>query len=195
MSAYLNLQRMEWLKQTPRALTPEIERFCNKVSGKPFFFVFWNGGQKSWVQEMEHARLSFVYVMQANVELFEPDADNFAPAVLLATDQAESVDPLWMARTGDEMWARVRSGSMPNVQALLQDEHSFFDFVLPKEQTAGKMFRIWVEPVGARYLPGHCVPESRVLPALKHGDSWSLIPTSLYSAPSSSQEHAFSASL
>lgn len=180
MPDYTKLQCMNWLKQSPRPLTPEIERFCNKVSGKPFFFVFWNGGQKSWVREMEHARLSFVYVMQANLELFDPDPNNFAPAVLLATDQPQSIDPTWMARVGDEMWARVRSGTMPNVQALLEDEHSFFDLTLPKEQTAGRMFRMWVEPISARYLPNHCVPESRVLPALMHGDSWSLIPTSLY---------------
>jgi hypothetical protein len=171
---------MRWLKQIPRPITPEIERFCNRVSGKPLFFAFWNGGQKSWLQEMELARLSFVYVLQASAELFEPDQHNFAPAVLLATERSESVNPRWMARAGDEIWARIRSGHMPNVAPLLEDEHAFFDLMLPREQTGGVAFRMWVEPVSARHLPGFCVPENRVLPALKHGGTWSLIPAALY---------------
>lgn len=37
----IDYTKIDWLKQSPRTLTPELENKFKEAIGKPFFFVFW----------------------------------------------------------------------------------------------------------------------------------------------------------
>lgn len=181
MADYTKLQQLDWLRQVPRKLTPDIERICNEISGKPAFFVFWGGGQKGWVQAMENARLSFVYVVQANECLFDPAEAQWAPAVLLSTTDERASDETWLQQIGSELSPRLRGADFPQAAALLANEDSTIDLQLPPSATGGIPFKLWTTHIDPEMLPGTAIPESRVLPALLHGDRWSLLPPKLYS--------------
>ena len=178
MIDYSKLQSIPWLQQVPRTLTPEVEKVLNDIRGKPAFFVFWGGGAKGWQRDMENARLSFVYVVQANECLFDPAEAQFAPAVFLSTPNLQASDPQWMERTGAEISQRLANNEFPEAAAYLAAEDSSFDLELPGVQNGP--FRLWTTHVDPDNLPGQHIPASRVLPALHHGKEWSLIPPTLY---------------
>lgn len=181
MANYTKLQSLDWLRQVPRKLTPDVERICDEISGKPAFFVFWGGGPKGWVKDMEHARLSFVYVVQANECLFDAEESEYAPAVMLSTTDERAADESWMQQVSSELAPRLRGADFPQAAALLADENSNIDLELPSASTGGIPFRLWTTYVDPDKLPGRCVPETRILPALLHGKQWSLLPPKLYS--------------
>lgn len=180
MMDYANLKSLSWLHQVPRTLTPELEKICNEISGKPFFFVFWGGGPKGWVRDMENARLSFVYVVQANECLFDAETSEWAPAVVLQTSDPRSADPEWMKRLGEAIRPRLYSSEFAQAAALLADPNSDIDLELPTSATDGIPLRLFSRAVDPDRLPRRAIPESRVLPALHHGNEWSLLPFKLY---------------
>lgn len=180
MTQYAKLQSLTWLQQVPRTLTPDIERICDEISGKPAFFVFWGGGRKGWVREMENARLSFVYVVQANSCLFDPEESQWAPAVLLSTTDTRASDPNWIERIGAEFCPRLRSSEFPDIRALLEDEESQIDMDLASSSTGGVPLHLMTAYIDPERLPNRHIPESRVLPALLHGETWTLLPSKLY---------------
>jgi len=178
MADYSKLQSIDWLRQVPRTLTPDIEKIVDEISTKPAFFVFWGGGRKGWVKDMENARLSFVYVVQANECLFDAEEAQWAPAVFLSTTNPQAADPEWMESTGSAMGERLANNEFPQAAAHLAAEESSFDLELPGLE--GGPFRLWTTYVNPDLLPGGRIPDSRVLPALHHGKEWSLIPPKLY---------------
>lgn len=177
---YAKLKSLAWLHQVPRSLTPEIEQVCNEINGKPFFFVFWGGGPKGWVRDMENARLSFVYVVQANECLFDAETSEFAPAVLLMTRDPRAADPEWMKQLGDEIRPRLYGSEFAQAAALLSYEDSTIDLELPTSATGGVPLRLYSQVVDPHRLPGRAIPDSRVVPALHHGSEWSLLPSKIY---------------
>jgi hypothetical protein len=161
-------------------LTPELERTLNEISAKPAFFVFWGGGQKGWVKDMENARLSFVFVVQANKSLFDKAEAEWAPGVFLSTTAPEAADAAWMERMGGEIAGRLHNNEFPEAAAYLAAEDSTFSLDLPAASTQGVPFKLWTTYVDPERLPEGFIPESRVLPALLHGGEWTLLPRKLY---------------
>lgn len=180
MNDYAKLQSLAWLQQVPRRLTPELERIFDQISGKPLFFVFWGGGRSRWVRDMENARLSFVYVVQANPCLYAAETSQWAPAVVLSTTDPRASDPRWMERLGSEICPRLRSSEFPNIRALLDDEESTFELDLPPSSTGGVPIHLMSTYIDPERLPHGYISETRVLPALLHGQQWTLLPSKLY---------------
>lgn len=180
MVDYSKLNTLTWLQQVPRVLSPEVEKICDEISGKPAFFVFWGGGKKGWVRDMENARLSFVYVVQANSCLFDAAESQFAPAVILSTTDPRANDPKWVEQVFSGLAERLYTPEFAHAQALLADEDSSIDIVLTAQETKLGQFYLKTQYIDPDLLPGRAIPENRVLPALLHGESWSLLPPKLY---------------
>ncbi len=180
MVDYSKLNALGWLQQVPRVLTPEVEKICDEISGKPAFFVFWGGGQKGWVKKMENARLSFVYVVQANSCLYDAEEAQFAPAVILSTTDPRASDPAWVQQVFPELAERLHTPEFAHAQALLDDPDSTIDIVLTAHETRIAQFHVKSQFIDPDLLPDRHIPGNRVLPALMHGEEWSLLPPKLY---------------
>lgn len=164
-------KKIPWLKDAPRKLTPEIEAVCQKIKGKPLWFVFWGGGKKAWKDTMENMILSYVYVAQANQTLFNKEEAQWAPAVLLATADARSNDPKWVKQKAES----VLKDSPAELERLISDEESHFDIQVP-----GTDFKAMTTYIDPERLPNGFIPKERVLPAVKCGEQWILLPNELY---------------
>lgn len=170
------LKKLPWLKDAPRKLTPEIEADCQKIKGKPLWFVFWGEGRKKWKENMENTRLSYVYVIQANQVLFSKEEAQWAPAVILATTDVRASDPEWMKKKAESILKEVENDPNSELSGLMSDEESHFNIQLP-----GSDFRALTMYVDPDRLPDGFIPANRTLPAVKLGDQWVLIPNELYS--------------
>ena len=118
--------------------------------------------------------------MQANTCLFDPEESQWAPAVLLSTTDPRASDPRWMEQMGAELCPRLRSTEFPDIRALLEDEESQFDMDLASASTGGVPLHLTTTFIDPERLPHRHIPENRVLPALLHGDTWTLLPSKLY---------------
>ena len=173
-------QRLYWLHQVPRQLTPDLEKKFEEVRSKPFFFVFWGEGVKGWRQDMANARLTHVAVVQANTALFNAEEATWAPAAFLWSRQPEAANPNWMAQWLANLGPRLYDGSAPQIAAQLNDPDSDIDVEVPQQLTGGAHFHLESRFIGPDCLPHGCIPESRVLPALVFPNTWELIPGSWY---------------
>src|SRR5690606_30876186 len=89
-------------------------------------------------------------------------------------------DPRWMEQMGAELCPRLRSTEFPDIRALLEDEESQFDMDLASASTGGVPLHLTTTFIDPERLPHRHIPENRVLPALLHGDTWTLLPSKLY---------------
>ncbi|MDA3901444.1 MAG: hypothetical protein PF637_13115 [Spirochaetes bacterium] len=180
---YSRLQSLEWLQQNPRELTPEVEEICNEIHPKPYSWVFWGGGVKGWEKRMEHARLSYIYVLQAHNDCYDPENSYGGYGVVIATAHPKSSDPQWIGEMGEKICLKIEYGKAPEASELLDSESSFKSIDLPKDITDGIPFKLFTFRIDAELLPDNHIQE-KVLPALYNGKynnyGWQLIPAKFY---------------
>jgi hypothetical protein len=175
---------LAWLTQGPHQMTPQLEAKFNEVSDKPFWFVFWGGGPKGWVKDMEQSQLRFSAVIQANECLFDPAQAEMAPAVMLYIDDAQAADSRWAEAFSGQIAKAFEQGMAPEISAQLQDPDSEIDTDVPTNLTGGVRARLAVAYLSPSRLPNGHIPANRVLPTLQHGTNFSVIPPAWYGAAS-----------
>ncbi len=178
----LDFSKLFWLKQGPHELTRELEKRFAEVYPKPFFFVFWTGKIEDWKSNMKNSQLRFIGVVRANSFLYSLKDTRQGYLVSVLIDDKRAMDHDWVKDKLELIKHRLYDNSFPEVTQLLQQEEDFFDVELPRslaDDTKMLLHRKWVR---REELPNGCIPESNVLPALKHGEMFSLIPPSWYLA-------------
>jgi hypothetical protein len=168
--------RLHQLVATPRQ---NIE----KLGDKPL--AVFRGDRKSWEDAMQYGTLVLQSVVQANRVLYSPDNKDSAPSVVLfTTDPARALDAQWLQRLTEHV-ASIKhdpypqSAELKEIQNLLLDENSHFKIALPQVLTGGVHTTMMVAVEIPSRLPGGCIPEHGLIPAVvgRDGQLWHLKPS------------------
>jgi hypothetical protein len=174
----MRFAKLGFLARTPRPISSELEQ----ITGKPFFFLPW--AVKSWQKQMQGAPLVEAAIVQANGALYARETACFAPAVVCFWLDQRALDGRSAAALAAHLQAirdeRAPDPSGGRIHARLNDDEGHFYEALPAAIGSGAFWTTtYVDP---GRLPGGCLPEDGVLPALADParEYFQLVPSSLW---------------
>jgi hypothetical protein len=161
----MNLERIERLARTPRALDESLE----KVRERPMFFM--RAAVDTWEREMRSAPLVFAYVVQAEPALFVPGDAGTGRAVLLHSQEpGYSRNTAWLTELGRRIAAlrtmRTTDRKVLELGEMLVDEQSEISLPVPLNLTRQILAQLSSQPLSVALLPEQRIPNDRIVPAL-----------------------------
>jgi hypothetical protein len=129
---------------------------------------------------------SFVTVVQANSDLYDPEELAFGPAVIAYASGPAALDPTSMLTLAREVASlRGRTSGDPErdkIGALLDDEESHFSLTLPSSLTGSSQVIIQTTMIDPDHIPGGHLHDESVLAGFldERGRLFKLIPARAY---------------
>lgn len=159
-----HLEHLDALKTTPRDISSEPLR---EIAGKAPMM-----GKSKWKENHENGLFFYAYVVQANMNLWEPgDGDNM-PAVFVASDDpAYACDIPFLTKMAENVMELKNSNAVPadckEFISKLRDDQSIFTFPLGNSVTGGVSVWCFTDKISKQSkLPNNCLGTNRIVPYL-----------------------------